>query len=678
MSLCFFDPLLHHTLFSFLSVSLSIFPVCFVFLVKTEVIMKQKLYITCVCLALSGISLAQSVYPGQYREKMKKEVSIPLQVESFDLQDVRLLPSRFRENMERDSAWMVSIGTDRLLHSFRTNAGVYAGREGGYMTVKKLGGWESLDCELRGHTTGHLLSAYGLMYAATGSEVFKLKGDSLVNGLAEVQQALGNGYLSAFPEELINRNIRGTSVWAPWYTLHKLFSGLIDQYLYADNRQALEVVKRMGDWAYNKLKPLDETTRRRMIRNEFGGINESFYNLYAITGDERYEWLARYFYHNDVIDPLKEQRDDLGTKHTNTFIPKVLAEARNYELNGSEDSRQATDFFWHTMIARHTFAPGCSSQKEHFFDPAQFSKFVNGYTGETCCTYNMLKLSRHLFCWTADPAVADYYERALYNHILGQQDPESGMVCYFLPLLSGAHKVYSTPENSFWCCVGSGFESHAKYGEAIYYHNDRGIYVNLFIPSQVTWRKKGLTLVQTTRFPAEETTTLTLHTDRPVHTALYLRYPSWSGKPEVRVNGKKIRVRQEAGSYIAVEREWKDGDKVEVRYPMSLRLERTPDNPDKAAVLYGPIVLAGERGTEGMETPAPFSNPKLYNDYYTYDYHIPADLKTSLSFDERHPEQSLRRKDGTLEFTSPQGDTLRPLYDLHRQRYVVYWDLREE
>ena len=623
--------------------------------------MKQKLYITCVCLALSGISLAQSVYPGQYREKMKKEVSIPLQVESFDLQDVRLLPSRFRENMERDSAWMVSIGTDRLLHSFRTNAGVYAGREGGYMTVKKLGGWESLDCELRGHTTGHLLSAYGLMYAATGSEVFKLKGDSLVNGLAEVQQALGNGYLSAFPEELINRNIRGTSVWAPWYTLHKLFSGLIDQYLYADNRQALKVVKRMGDWAYNKLKPLDETTRRRMIRNEFGGINESFYNLYAITGDERYEWLARYFYHNDVIDPLKEQRDDLGTKHTNTFIPKVLAEARNYELNGSEDSRQATDFFWHTMIARHTFAPGCSSQKEHFFDPAQFSKFVNGYTGETCCTYNMLKLSRHLFCWTADPAVADYYERALYNHILGQQDPESGMVCYFLPLLSGAHKVYSTPENSFWCCVGSGFESHAKYGEAIYYHNDRGIYVNLFIPSQVTWRKKGLTLVQTTRFPAEETTTLTLHTDRPVHTALYLRYPSWSGKPEVRVNGKKIRVRQEAGSYIAVEREWKDGDKVEVRYPMSLRLERTPDNPDKAAVLYGPIVLAGERGTEGMETPAPFSNPKLYNDYYTYDYHIPADLKTSLSFDEHHPERSLQRKEGTLEFATPQGDVLRPL-----------------
>lgn len=390
--------------------------------------MKRKVFIAVMSLVVSGGLSGQSVYPGQHSGKLKKETIAPMQVRSFDLKDVRLLPSRFRENMMRDSMWMASIEVDRLLHSFRTNAGVFAGREGGYMTVKKLGGWESLDCELRGHTTGHLLSAYGLMYAATGSELFKHKGDSLVSGLAEVQNALGNGYLSAYPEELINRNIRGTSVWAPWYTLHKLFSGLIDQYLYSDNQKALEIVTRMADWAYHKLKPLDEVTRRKMIRNEFGGINESFYNLYAITGDERYRWLARFFYHNEVIDPLKELRDDLGTKHTNTFIPKVLAEARNYELTEDEDSRKLSGFFWHTMIDRHTFAPGCSSDKEHYFDPDHFSKHISGYTGETCCTYNMLKLSRHLFCWTADAAVADYYERALYNHILGQQDPHTGMV----------------------------------------------------------------------------------------------------------------------------------------------------------------------------------------------------------------------------------------------------------
>lgn len=636
----------------------------------------KSLILMTICAALSTGLSAQSVYPGQHAGKMKKVTTAPMQVESFDLKDVRLLPSRFRDNMMRDSAWMTSIATNRLLHGFRNNAGVFAGREGGYMTVKKLGGWESLDCELRGHTTGHLLSAYALMYASTGSEIFKLKGDSLVTGLAEVQAALGNGYLSAYPEELINRNIRGTSVWAPWYTLHKLFSGLIDQYLYADNKPALEVVTRMGDWAYNKLKPLDEATRKRMIRNEFGGVNESFYNLYAITGDERYQWLAEFFYHNDVIDPLKEQRDDLGTKHTNTFIPKVLAEARNYELTQDNDSRKLTDFFWHTMIDHHTFAPGCSSDKEHYFDPQQLSKHLTGYTGETCCTYNMLKLSRHLFCWTGDAKVADYYERVLYNHILGQQDPETGMVSYFLPLLSGSHKVYSTRENSFWCCVGSGFESHAKYGEAIYCHNEKGIYVNLFIPSEVNWKAKGITLRQETGFPAEENTTLTIQTDKPVTTTIYLRYPSWSEGVKVNVNGKKVSVKQKPGSYIAVTRQWKDGDRIEANYPMSLQLETTSDNPQKGALLYGPLVLAGELGTEGMQTPAPFSDPALYNDYYTYDYHIPAGLNTTLQVDLKHPERNLQRTGKGLEFKNAEGTILKPLYDVHHQRYVIYWDLK--
>lgn len=640
--------------------------------------MNKKVLVAFAASVLSAGMSAQSVYPGQHHGKMKLETAAPVSVESFDLKDVRLLPSRFRDNMLRDSAWMVSLDVNRLLHSFRTNAGVFAGREGGYMTVKKLGGWESLDCELRGHTTGHLLSAFGLMYAATGSEIFKLKGDSLVNGLEEVQKALKGGYLSAYPEELIHRNMQGKGVWAPWYTLHKLFSGLIDQYLYADNRTALEVVTRMGDWAYNKLKPLSEETRRLMIRNEFGGVNESFYNLYAITGEERYQWLAEYFYHNDVIDPLKEQRDDLGTKHTNTFIPKVLAEARHYELTQNETSRKLSEYFWHAMIDHHTYAPGCSSDKEHFFDPKKFSQHLTGYTGETCCTYNMLKLSRHLFCWTGDSSIADYYERALYNHILGQQDPETGMVAYFLPLLSGSHKLYSTKENSFWCCVGSGFENHAKYGEAIYYHNDQGIYVNLFIPSQVNWREKGLTLSQETNFPANETTQLSIRVDKPVRTTVYLRYPSWSQNVKVLVNGKRVSIQQKPGTYIAITREWKDGDRIAATYPMRIQMEATPDNPQKAALLYGPLVLAGERGAEGMQASAPFSNPALYNDYYTYNYQVPASLSTSLKIDMKHPERALKRVGEELLFTTGQGDVIRPLYDLHRQRYVVYWDLTTE
>ena len=624
---------------------------------------------------LPAVAAGQSLYPGMFDDKIVVGEEAMMQAKCFPVDDVRLLPGRFRDNMRRDSVWMASIDVDRLLHSFRTSAGVFSGKEGGYVTVNKLGGWESLDCDLRGHTVGHLMSAHALMYASTGDEIFKMKGDSLVTGLAEVQNTYGNGYLSAFPEGLIDRNMQGKSVWAPWYTLHKIMAGLIDQYLYAENTVALKIASRMGDWAYEKLSGVNEKTRRLMLRNEFGGINEAFYNLYSLTGNRKYLQVAEFFYHNDVIDRLKEAEADFGTKHTNTFIPKVIAEARNYELTGNDTSRTLSEFFWDKVVSEHTYATGSCSDKEHFFDPERMSEHISGYTGETCCTYNMLKLSRHIFCWTASQKVADYYERALYNHILGQQDPNTGMVCYFLPLLSGAYKVYSTPENSFWCCVGSGFESHAKYGESIYFHDEEDIYVNLFIPSVLEWKEKGLTLVQKTVFPEDERVEFVFTSaDKDVETGIYLRYPSWSGKPEVTVNGKKVRVSQDSGSYILLRGKWKAGDRICARFPMSLRLEYTPDNPSKAAVLYGPVVLAGQLGTEGMVKPAPFSDPSEYNDYYTYDYNIPNSIRSSLKLKNGKIEDTLIKGDG-LTFHTDDGMMLRPLYDTHNQRYVVYWDI---
>lgn len=626
-------------------------------------------------IACSTLS-AQSLYPGQAADRLSVANSIETRAEAFELKDIRLLPSRFRENLQRDSAWMMSIGVNRLLHSFRTTTGVWSGREGGYMTVKKLGGWESLDCELRGHTTGHILSASALMYAATGSDCFKAKGDSLVNGLAEVQKAYGNGYLSAFPEGLINRNMQGKSVWAPWYTLHKILAGLIDQYLYAGNALALEVAENMAGWAYGKLNSLDDGTRRLMLRNEFGGMPEAFWNLYSISGNEQHRFLAEWFYHNDVIDPLKAGKEDFGTKHTNTFIPKVLAEARKYELTGSQESRSAADFFWHEMIDHHTFAPGCSSDKEHFFAPEKFSKHISGYTGETCCTYNMLKLSRHLFCWNTSAEVADYYEQALYNQILGQQDPQTGMVCYFLPLKSGSHKVYSTPENSFWCCIGSGFESHAKYAESIYYHKADSLYVTLMIPSVLSWKDKGITITQKTAFPEEDKTSLHISAEKTVKATVLLRYPSWSGKPEVRLNGRKLAVKEKKGEFVSITGKWKDGDIIEVRYPMSLRLSYAPDDSSLAAVFYGPVLLAGRLGTDGFIGKQPDSDPSLYNDYYTYDYHIPDGLDTQLDVDTDNLNGAFI-KTGPLEFATPSGDRLSPLYDIHRERYVVYWNLKQ-
>lgn len=626
----------------------------------------------CLFLLAALPTAAQSLYPGQCTGRFARETSVPLRAESFDLHDVRLLPSRFRDNMRRDSAWLASLSVDRLLHSFRTHAGVPAGREGGYMTVRKLGGWESLDCELRGHTTGHVLSACALMYAATGEEFFKIKGDSLVDGLAEVQRALGSGYLSAFPERLIDRCMAGQSVWAPWYTLHKLLAGLLDQYLLAGNAQALAAARGMASWAAGKLQPLDEEARRRMLRNEFGGISETFWNLYAITGDEHDRRLAEFFYHDDVLDPLRDGREEFGTKHTNTFIPKLLGEARNYEITGNDAARRAAEFFWHAVVSRHTFAPGCCSDKEHFFDPEHLSEHLSGYTGESCCTYNMLKLSRHLFCWTAAPEVADYYERALCNHILGQQDPESGMVCYFLPLASGSHKVYSTPEQSFWCCVGSGFESHAKYGEAIYYHHADTLYVNLLIPSQLTWRDRGISLTLRSRFPADGTAALEFECRKPVRATIRLRRPTWSPDPEIRIDGIRQHVRHGADGYIDLCRIWHSGDRIEIDYPMTLRFEPTPDDPRRGALFFGPILLAGRMGTEGFVAPQPDSDPAAYNDYYTYDYRIPGTPNDSLLFD---PAQ-IRRSEGTLRFTLPDGRELAPLYDLHRERYTVYWNLK--
>lgn len=590
------------------------------------------------------------------------------QCQPFLMNQVHLLPSRFQENMKRDSAWMMSIPVNSLLQSFRNTSGAFSSREGGYMTVKKLGGWESLDCDLRGHITGHLLSAYATLYAQTGSQAVKVKADSIVNGLAEVQLAYSRGgYLSAFAEGLVDRNIQGKSVWAPFYTLHKIVQGLIDQYQMTGNEKALEMAKGMGDWAYNKLKPLSEETRKKMIRNEFGGFNEAMYELYALTKDERYLWVARYFYHNEKIDPLKAGNPDLGTNHANTFIPKLLGEARNFELFGAEDSRKAAVLLFWTLVNDHAFVTGELSDKEHLFKPTEQSKHLTGYDGENCCTYNLLKLADHLFSWNPSSKIADYYERALYNHILGQQDPESSMVCYFTPLQTGAYRLYSTRDSSFWCCVGSGFESHVKYASSIYFHSETSsvkssgekpsLYVNLFIPSQVDW--EGTKLVQQTNFPLPSTTTITVEGKSKTF-SLRLRYPYWATKMDIKVNGKKVKAVKGADGYVAISRQWKAGDKVEVQLGMQLREEATKDDASKVALVYGPIVMAGKLD----KVEHPFSDPTKYNDYYTFDFKIPSSVVEKAKYD------GLKSIKG---FKTKAGVELIPFYDAHHCRYAVYW-----
>ncbi len=618
----------------------------------------------------SAVTFSQ--YVGQFSSDQTIKPQINAKAYSFDLKDVKLLDSRFKDNMELDGKWLLSIDNNRLLHSWRVNAGLPT-------NAKPLGGWEGLDVELRGHTTGHVLSALALMYASTGDTAYKSKGDSLVSALAEIQQVLNQGgYLSAFPQNLVNRAIEGKPVWAPWYTLHKIMAGLIDMYQYAGNKQALDVVVKMSDWAYHKLEHLSLEQLAVMHRTEFGGMIEAAYNLYGITGNVHDKKLAEFFYDHKILDPLAQKEDKLAGFHANTQIPKIIGEARGYELTGDEKEKTIADFFWQTVVDHHTYVTGGNSDNEFFFEPDQISKHISRATTESCNTYNMLKLTRHLFTWTADVKYADYYERALYNHILASQEKETGMVTYFISYTSGTFKTYCDKDNSFWCCVGTGFENHAKYGEGIYYHNDSGIYVNLFIPSELTWKEKGVKLIQQTKYPEEATTHLTIEEIKDGGMPLYIRYPSWATSGAVvTINGENVNVSQKPGSYIVLNRNWKAGDKIDITYPMSLHLIATNDNPNMAAVLYGPMVLVGDMGTEGMQAPDPFADNQL--DYK--DVPVPSDIITTLNVKGRRINDWLTPVDGMpLAFktvgAAAKEITLIPFYQIDKQRYVIYWNLQ--
>jgi DUF1680 family protein len=526
---------------------------------------------------------------------------------------------------------------------------------------------------------GHVLSGLSMMYASTGDIAYKNKADSLVSALAEIQNVLNQkGYLSAFSQNLVNRAIDGKPVWAPWYTIHKIMAGLIDMYQYAGNKQAFDVVIKMSNWAYHKLENLSFAELAVMHRTEFGGMIEAAYNLYSITGNINDKKLAEFFYDHSILDPLAQKKDELAGHHANTQIPKIIGEARGYEMTGDEKPKTIADFFWQTVIDHHTYVTGGNSDNEFFFEPDQISKHISRATTESCNTYNMLKLTRHLFTWTADVKYADYYERALYNHILASQEQETGMVTYFLSYTPGTFKTYSDKENSFWCCVGTGFENHAKYAEGIYYHNDNGIYVNLFIPSELTWKGKGFKMVQETKFPEEAATHLIIKETNNINVPLYIRYPSWATNgADIKINGKNINVNQATGSYIVLNNHWQVGDKIDITYPMTLHLVTTNDDPNMAAILYGPIVLAGDMGTEGMAAPAPFAHDQL--DYK--DYAVPADIITTLNVNNRKlNDWVIPVKDKPLAFNivnaAPKEITLIPFYQVDKQRYVIYWNLK--
>lgn len=595
---------------------------------------------------------------------------VTLAAETFDLADVRLGPGPFRDAMERDRGYLLRLEPDRLLHTFRLNVGLPS-------TAEPYGGWESPTVELRGHTMGHYLSACSLMYRSTGDAVFKQRVDYLVAELARCQAASTQagfhaGYLSAFPESFIDRVEAKQPVWAPWYTLHKIMAGLFDAYQLTGNTQALDVLQRMAGWIKFRVDRLTPAQMQGSLENEQGGMTEVLANLYGVTRNPDHLQLARAFNHAAVLDPLARGEDELDGLHANTQIPKIIGAAREYELTGDPRYRTIAETFWRDVALHRSYANGGDSDREHFFPVSDFSRHVTPETTETCNTYNMLKLTRHLFAWEPDARWMDFYERALYNHILASQDPAQGMFVYLLSLAPGHFKTYSTPENSFWCCVGTGMENHAKYGDTIFAHTSDALYVNLFIAADLTWRERGIRLHQATRFPEEDTTRLVWTCDQPTELALRIRHPAWAAGPlAVTINGQAQNVASAPGSYLELRRTWKTGDRIEVRFPFALHTEKLPHSDDLVAVLYGPIVLVGKLGNDGM--PAPYARDQLDQARFP-DPVVPTfvtDEANWLSHVELVSHSPLLFR--TRDLARPHDVLLTPLYLANHERYAVYW-----
>ena len=591
---------------------------------------------------------------------------IAWQAEPFPLADVRLLPGLFYDQQEINRAYLHSLDNDSLLWSFRKTAGLPN-------PGTPYGGWEAPDCELRGHFNGgHYLSAVALTYAGTGDEALRDKGNALVIELAKCQAANANGYLSAYPEDFFDRLRKEQPVWAPFYTLHKILAGNLDMYIYCGNKQALANAEGLANWIDHWAEGICDAQMARILKTEYGGTMEGLLNLYALTGKKRYLRLSQRFEQEEFFGPLAAHRDELKGLHANTHVPKVIGAARRYELTGDDRYRQISEYFWGEIVNERAYATGGTSNFEGWrTDPGQLGGELSLDSEECCVGYNMMKLSRHVFGWTTDPRVMDYYERVLFNTRLGTQDSQ-GLKMYYLPLAAGYWKYFNSATQSFWCCTGTGAEEFAKLADTIYFHDANGVYVNLFIASELNWKRKGITLRQETSFPEEQGTRLIIHTAQPTEFALQLRVPYWATQGgAVKINGDTLQVFARPSSYLTLKRVWHDGDRVELSLPMQLHSSPLPGDRTLQAAMYGPLVLAARLGSDGL------THAMMQYDTTGKDIHPSGDPKPAPAPEVASSDiASAIVPTGTLTFTTKgagEPHQLVPLYRISGERYAVYF-----
>lgn len=590
----------------------------------------------------------------------------------FEPDQVKLTDPYAVNAFQKELAYLKSLNQDRLLSGFRRTAGLER-------KAPQYGSWESM--EIRGHTLGHYLSAVAQAYASEKDPALLEKLNYAVAQLKECQDALGNGYVAAFPESFFDRLEKGQPVWVPWYTMHKILAGLIDVCQYTQNPIALEVTKKLGDWVDRRTAKLSFNQMQDILRVEFGGMNEALYNLAQLTGDSKYAVVAHRFDQKVLFDAMLKNEDILTDMHANTQIPKIVGAIRRYRVTGDLEAKTIAENFWTIVTQTRTYVTGGNSENEHFGPPGALACELTELNNETCNVYNMLKLTRNLFETTGDVKYAHFYERGFLNAIMGSQNPETGMSMYFQPMKTGFFKVFSTPERSFWCCTGTGMENFTKLNDSIYFHNQDTIYVNLYLASTLEWPEKQIRLTQTTNLPVSDTVKFTINRPKSEQTpvGLNLRVPDWvKGEVGIKINGKNVTILPKQG-YLAIVRPWVDQDTVELTLPLEVVASRLPDDPDMVAFTYGPLVLCAPLGTKNMESiPTGIDGTVRIpsGDVNTNDTILvkgkPADWLKNLK------ANLVRTDSAKLEFKLINAQpelVFVPYYSQYEERYGIYWKL---
>jgi uncharacterized protein len=599
----------------------------------------------------------------------------------FPLSEVNLLSGPFKNAQDLNIQTLLKYDTDRLLEPFLTEAGLPA-------KGTRFPNWDGL----AGHVGGHYLTALAIGYAATGNTECKSRMDYMLSQLKACQDANGNGYVGGVPgsKALWNEVKAGNftlfnNAWVPWYNMHKTYAGLRDAWLYGNSELAKTMFLKLCDWGIDIISGLSDSQMQSMLGKEFGGMNEVYADAFQITGDKKYLEAAKKFTHNYLFDAMKSGTDNLDNLHANTQIPKVIGFARIAQLDPSDKNYlKASGFFWETVVNNRSLAFGGNSRSEHFPTAAACTDYTIQREGpESCNTYNMLKLTEDLFRIDQKANYIDFYERALYNHILSTQHPDDGGYVYFTPARPRHYRVYSAPNQAMWCCVGSGMENHCKYGQMIYTHNgDDSLYLNLFVASSLNWKEKGLKLTQETNFPYEQSSTVILNSIPAGQFKLFIRHPAWVKKDgfKVAVNGEIINQASTSSSYLCINRQWKKGDKIVISLPMQASYEQMPNVPEYIALMYGPILLGAKTGNEGLDGLiaddgrwSHIANGPLME--LNSAPIIEGNRDSILQWLTPVEGQPLTFKAPKLFPDQPKYKTLllEPFYKIHDSRYMIYW-----